>query len=461
MDKVGPTVAERLAEYICGLRFDDLPATVVDKAKELLVYHLSVGFAGHSWPAGQIAVGLAQELSGENGSASIIGKPGQVRPLDAAFANSSLMCQSHEDDVLPALLHPGRVMHPTAWAIGEDRHVSGRELLTALVVGYDVMGKLCDPLPRSDDYRRRPQYRFTPFGGAATSARLLGLSADQAAQAMAQAGHAGMGVVEGSEHFWNVNARLTTGGMMAAYLARAGALAAPTTIEGAYGFYQFYFGAVPDDLDASLDRLGSHFAISDATTKPISASGTNIPALQIACELRTSGEFVPASIASIRVVLADERRSRDEYYEGDLERRPASPDAARLSLRFRIAAIMLDGRIDVTRSADPSDPDVRAMLDRITLDYEAGHTMARQGHVVPAIPYARVEIMTHGGRTFSAERDSPDAPPSDWGAWLRRDGERLVGAQQLDRLQTLMTHLEDVADVAEVMACTRPTTDRA
>jgi len=87
--------------------------------------------------------------------------------------------------------------------------------------------------------------------------------------------------------------------------------------------------------------------------------------------------------------------------------------------------------------------------------------VVNQGHVVPAIPYARVEIMTHGGGTFSAERDSPEAMPLDWGAWLRRDGERVVGRQQLDRLQTLMTHLEDVADVTEVMACTRPTTDRA
>jgi len=299
--KDGPTVADRLAEYICGLRFDDLPAAVVDKAKELLVYHLSLGFTGHSWPAGQTAVSLAQELSGEPGSASIIGEPGQVRPLEAAFANAGLMVQSHEDDVLPPMLHPGRVMHPTAWAIGEDCHVSGRELLTALVVGYDVMGKLSDPLPRSDDYRRRPQYRFTTFGGAATAARLLGLSADQVAQAMAQAGHAGMGVVEGSEHFWNVNSRLTTGGMMAAYLARAGALAAPRTIEGAYGFYQFYFGAVPDGLDASLDRLGSHFAISDATTKPISASGTNIPALQIAC---SSGRRATSSLRTSRACVS-------------------------------------------------------------------------------------------------------------------------------------------------------------
>ncbi|MGH9246965.1 MAG: MmgE/PrpD family protein [Acidimicrobiales bacterium] len=459
--KVGQTVAERLADYISGLRFEDLPVAVVDKAKNLLVYHLSLGFAGHTFPAGQTAVRLAQELSGDGGSASIIGAPGRVGPLAAALANSGLMCQTHQDDFVPSSVHPGVVVHPAAWAIGEDRHVSGRELLTAVVAGYDAMSKLSDPATNFDYYGRRPQYPFAPFGVAATSARLLGLAPDLVAQAMAHAGHAGMGVVEGSEHYWNVDARLTTGGMMAAYLARAGALAAPTTIEGAYGFYRVFFGAVPDGLDASLDRLRGHFAICAATTKPESASGANIPAMQVACELRTCGAFNVADVAGVRVVLAEKRRGRDAYFEGDLDRRPTDSYAARLSLRFRIAAIMLDGRIDLTRIGDPGEPDLRAMLDRVTLDYEAGHTIEVAGEIVPAVSYARVEITTHDGRTFSGERDRVIPPPTDWRAWLRRDGASLVGVEQLDRLEALMARLEDVADVAEVMASTRPATHLA
>ncbi len=449
-----PTVSERLATYATELRFEDLPAAVIDKAKDHFAYNLALAFSGHSAQRGPVALRFAYALSEGGGHATIVGAHRKALPLDAAFANSALIAGPLDDTSEPSGVHAGVVIFPAAWAVGEQRRASGKEALTAVVLGYDVMCKLADPIGDLGSYSRRANHAFAPFGAAATAGRLMGLSREGMALAMGHAGHAGMGVVEGSEFGWHVQGRLTRAGMLAASLAAAGAPTAPTTIEGAHGFYQAFYGGVPEGLNVSLDALGGEFAITETTTKEYTASGANILAMLAALELVTSGSFDPAAIADVRVVLSEERRGRDAYFESELETNPIG------SLRFRIAAILLDRRIDESRIDQLHSQEMRSLLGKIRLDYEPGHTVRIFGRDAPSTAYGRVEIATTDGRTFVAERDRYMAPRGDWNAWLRRDGERVLPAERLRQLIDLVTHLEDVDDVSKVLRAATAEVDR-
>jgi 2-methylcitrate dehydratase PrpD len=451
------TVSERLADYVTTLRFDDLPGEVVEKTKDHLGFHLALALGGHGATAGAIATKLAGELSNGEGRSTIIGLRRPARALDAAFANSALMAAGHLDDTTePSGVHPGVVVQPAGWAIAEERHVSGRELITAVSLGYDVMAKLADPIGSLGSYGRRPQYPFAPFGVAATAARLLGLDHERTVHALGHAGHAGMGVVEGTEYNWHLDARLARNGMFCAYLAQAGALTARTTIEGAHGFYVAFYASVPAGLAASLDTLGHEFAISQSTTKEFSASGANIVSMQLAHELRTSHRMDPMEIVAVRVVLSEERRGRDLYFESELDKPDATPASAKNSLRFRIAAILLDGRIDIDRCAEFRADDTQEMLSKVRLEYEPGPRIQVGLVDVANTANGRVEIHMRDGRVLTLSRERYMAPVGHWRPWLYRDGGALLPPGQVERLDDMLSHLEYVDDVVDVMTLARP-----
>jgi 2-methylcitrate dehydratase PrpD len=226
-----PTISELIADYVVGVRFTDLPAPVVERAKELLLFSLGAGLRGRAISAGQQAVRAALELS-DGGRCSIIGERRKVAVLDAAFANSALMDVTGIKDLLePSGVIPGHTVHPAAWAVGEWAESSGQELLTAVVVGYDVMAKLHNGLLDYDSAVPRPtKAAVEPFGVAAVAARLLGLSREQTADAMGLAGDFVTGSYEG--HLApTMHPMACRNGVLAAMLARAGMPGARTIVE--------------------------------------------------------------------------------------------------------------------------------------------------------------------------------------------------------------------------------------
>src|SRR5262249_31662028 len=112
------SVSERLAAHVVGTRFDDLPSTVIDKTKDLLVRNLSLAFAGRATEEGRAAVALAYQLSDSATTSTIVGHERGATLLDAVFAHSELL--GDQDDIhLRTKLRVGRVAHPAAWILGE------------------------------------------------------------------------------------------------------------------------------------------------------------------------------------------------------------------------------------------------------------------------------------------------------------------------------------------------------
>jgi 2-methylcitrate dehydratase PrpD len=139
------TLSDRIAAYVHGADLEKIDPAAVQKAKDVVLYNVALALQcrrdGH--PLGMQAFNIARALSPGGGPATLIGYRERAMPLDAAFVNASQMRAYTLDDVIfPAGIHSGLMAIPSALALAEERGRSGRDVLAAVIVAYEVMGKL-------------------------------------------------------------------------------------------------------------------------------------------------------------------------------------------------------------------------------------------------------------------------------------------------------------------------------
>lgn len=433
----------RLADYICGVRFEDLDAAAVERAKDHLIYHAGLAFSGALTAAGRQAVEIARTLGEGRGQTTIIAQRLKAPPLEAAFANSTFMRALGFDDVLfPSATHAGLLTFPVALALAEQQHRSGKELLSAVVTAYEVLGKMVIE-EAAGMTPRRPSMPFGPFAAVTAAARLLRLTPQQTANAIGYAADTAMGLKEGNEQQpTHVYGWISRNAITAAILAQAGGETAPTILEGKYGFFATLLGRAPD-TDAVIAKLGSDPEILRATQKRYPGTAMNIVPIQIMLELTQRHRLTAANVAHVEIELPDERRTfEDSFSTGPF---PTSTQAAS-SVAFQAAIILLDGHIDFARYQQLDNAEILAVVKKITIKL-APHANNR---------YARVTITLADGRTFDREGQDYQFAPIDAIAWLSRDGERFVPKANLERFATLAGNLEKVQDVGELLRCLVP-----
>lgn len=443
-----PTISEQLADFVLNLRYEDVPEQVIAHAKELLVHQLALALAGQRDESARRAVQLAHELSGPGGKCTIVGERERADLLDAVFANAFLLGHDGRDDViLPSGVHPGVIVAPVAWSVGETAGASGREMLVALVVGYEIMARLCGSVwTWGAKVPRRPNNVVAPFGAAAAAARLMALTGTQTVHAFGHAGQLSMGTAEGTEQLWTCHPLLARNGVTAAVLAGLGAPAAATIVEGPNGIYRsFFFADAPVDLAAGLDSPQREYAIAQARLKRRIGSELNMVPMELAQHLIETRGLQPAAIASVEIALPTERRTREEVWEAELGAGAGGTEMRVGALRFRIANILADADIDTARFKQAPDAEILDLLDRIRIKYEDGHP----------IRYARLAVTLRNGHTYSAEGDSHDVVPLDWHRWLAEHGRGVLPERRLNELPELVRNVEQIT-VPELMEAVRP-----
>ena len=218
--------ADFIAEESVNLTFDDIPAEVVQKAKLQIIDQLGCQLAFAELPWGQAAHKYA--LNRRSQGVSTVVKYGEkIAPEDAAFANSVFGhgFEMDDSDVWTAS-HPGACMVPTVLALGEDLHSSGKDALTAMVAGYEVLlriGRLGKTM-----YKRFWHGTSVPggFGVAVAAGKLLGFDQPLMKNALGVASSEVCGNTEYMASGGNVKRTLpamaVTAGIRSAYLAQLG-----------------------------------------------------------------------------------------------------------------------------------------------------------------------------------------------------------------------------------------------
>ncbi len=434
------TLTQRIAEYVCGEQFERLDPAVVGRTKQILTYHIGLACRAtrEKHPDAIKAVAIAQDLSENCGSATVIGHAQRTTLVEAVFANCSLMRVLGLDDVIfPAGIHSGLMTVPVALGVGERHQVSGADVITAVVAGYEVMGKF-GQFSWAFDPPRRPTQPFGPFGSITTAAKLLGLDHEQMVVALAYAAHTAMGLAENDfgpvSHWYSLICR---NAIIGAYASRTGAWGSPTVIEGKYGFADAFLGGSEIDADAIVSRLGQDYMVMDSCEKRYPGTALNQIPIEQMRKLVIDDGIRADDVARIRITFPEERRQFSAGHElGPI----ANPGLAASSFAFQCAMLLVDGEQDPARYEDFRNPAILEVLDKMSVDF------------VPDKPvrYTRIELETKSGENYVEKGDDFKFAPDQTRLVLERDAAGVLPDKNIERAIELLDDFENVTDVGEL-----------
>lgn len=268
---MSPPLTSRLGDFAARLRLSDVPPGVIERAKTSLLHNLGCALlvrGSEAWPRRIVAEHYAQPQE-----ASLLLAGGGKAAMDGAVvANAAVLHAGSQDDVhVPSTSHPGVVSMPPAFAVAETRGASGRELLRAIILAYELHGRIGR---RHNELVTARGYRSScmcgVFGAATAASVLYGHDAPRIANALGLAANLAGGVGqtfrEGTtEWLWQLSSTARSG-LFAARSAHAGVVAAPHSLEGERGFLRAYAGT--DEFAAGVTvGLGEHWVLDEVELK--------------------------------------------------------------------------------------------------------------------------------------------------------------------------------------------------
>ncbi|MGA2895739.1 MAG: MmgE/PrpD family protein [Xanthobacteraceae bacterium] len=253
------TAAQTLADFAVGLRFDQIPEQIVERAKDCIIDIAGVCAFGSTVPSSRPLLAYAEKY-GQGGGSTILGTALKVHAPMAALANGAFAHSFEMDNlVAPSVgVHPGASLLPPGLAVAQEVGAPGRDFITAFVAGFEVMHRIGDAaLEMTEKLGFHSPGLTGPFGGAVIAGRLLNLNAEQMTNALGIAGSLSSGLLEFSKSGGGTVKRMHLGhgaqsGVMAAMLARDGFAGPATVLEGKLG----YLKAFARDADASRLTAG-------------------------------------------------------------------------------------------------------------------------------------------------------------------------------------------------------------
>ena len=433
-----PPLRERLAAYVHELDYGRLPAIAVARVKDVIVHDLVVGIAGSESDEGIGAVALIESDFGSAGPSTVLRRARTASPIDAAFANAVMMrALRQEDSLTQSGIHAGVLTIPVAVALAEQLGRDGREVISAIVAGYDVAAALdaCSPDTRA---ARTSSHVYGAFAAASTAAKLMRLDLDQTAIAIAHAGNLGAMINAGfGDHQYGI---LVRNGMTAAYLGRARAPAPRDAIEGDPGFFAAQVGKIPDDF-SPVGAIGERHAVLDAALKPYPGAHTNSVAITLAKQLVARHRLRADDIS--RVVVHRRAESNDAL---KLSKGPfASRSDATSSVPFAVAAVLLDGDYTGDRLDRYNDAESLRVAQRVDVD------TAVEGSLF----FHRVDIHLHDGTVHSAEGDERVVDATDPMKIARFHRSTAIDERGARAIRAAVEKLETFASIVELTTLLR------
>src|SRR3954454_4871550 len=244
----------RLARYAAVLRYEDLPASVVQQAKDCIIDTVAAGICGSALPWSRIVIDYAAR-AGPGGKCRILGRSGSAVQAPAAALANGALAHAFELDSLTrpgAGAHPGATVLPPALAVAQQpgvkapKALGGRDLIAAFVAGNEVMIRIGRATGHTNEARGFHAPGTTgPFGAAVACGHLLGLDAAKLTNAIGIAGSLAGGLLEFAKGDGGTVKRLHLGraseaGVLAASLALSGFSGPRTIIEGEFGFLRVF-----------------------------------------------------------------------------------------------------------------------------------------------------------------------------------------------------------------------------
>lgn len=411
---INSSISQHLSRFAVQLTYEQIPQDITEQLKGLFMDTVGCILAGHVEPSNTILVNTLRARGG-NPDSTVFGYGFLTDPAAAAMMNGAVgHTVELDDDHREGTIHTGVVVIPTALAIGEMIDASGKDILTAALVGYEVGIRIGKAFLGDLFYQGfHPTGVCGVFASAAAAGKLLKLNEEQMVNALGIAGSQASGNRE-----WKASGawtkRLQAGhanfsGITAALLAKSGFTGPVTSIEGTYGLLNSYAYKGHYDASCILNGLGKDWEIRNNSLKPHASCRFAQPIIDSTLAIVKSNNLYAKDILKIRVgtgknaLISLAEPSERKYH-------PKTRVDAQFSLPYA-AAVAIHRR--------------RAFMDEFTVesftDYDILATAAKVSYYLdevsesmwPICYAAVVEIETIDGRVFTERTDYPKGDPEN------------------------------------------------
>ena len=399
--------SKHLARFAANLRFADIPEPVLRRTEDLLLDWFGSALAGKGARAVESIERFALSMGPSAGPAEVLISRRGTSPLFAAMVNAASSHFAEQDDVHNgSVFHPGAVVFPPALAVAQTLGRSGRDLLTAVVAGYEVGIRVGEFLGRSHYKVFHTTGTAGTIAAATAAGHVLRLSPAQMLDAFGSAGTQAAGLWEflrdAADSKQLHTAKAAADGLTAAYLAQDGFTGAQRILEGAQGMA----AGMSTDADATrlTDRLGERWALAETSFKFHACCRHTHPAADALLQVVNAQHLTHEQIARVTAYV----------HQGAIDVlgpvvNPQTVHQAKFSMGTVLGLIARYRQAGLQEFADHfSDSDIVSFRDkvRMVLDPEVDQAY-------PIRWIGKVAVATVDGRTLTGRVDEPKGDPGN------------------------------------------------
>jgi 2-methylcitrate dehydratase PrpD len=439
------TVSSIYADFITQTRYGGLPSKVVDQAKQRILDLVGVSLAGYKlmeFP--QMIVNYMASLGGLP-EATIFQTKKKFPAIHAAFANGTCAHAIDMDDGHRfAASHPATVIVPAALAAAEMSEASTKELITGVVIGYEIMIRIGNAINPSSLNRGFHTTGITgTFGAAAAVANIMKLDVEEAVGALGLAGLQSAGLLQVNHDMEGAKvkpinpARAATSGLLSCILTKKGARGPSNIFQGEDGFLKAFTDEVKEE--SLTHDLGETFEISKVYDKFYAACRHAHAAIDAALEVSRKGQIDVNQIEAIAI----------ETYPVAIRlagiTHPSTPSSARFSIPFSVALALIKKDVGADKYSEENihDEKIQKLAQRVVLS--VGDQWEK---TYPNKRGATVRILDRNKKEWSAEvelaKGEPENPAS-WGELYDKffaNATLLLSEKEAKKLGEVMIELE-------------------
>ena len=447
------TLAEELAGFVAGVRFEDLPHAVVEHVQLHALDLLGVCLLGARMPFADMLHATVRQQGG-NAESTILGRGGERLPATSAalFVGGVAHGNEFDDTYAPGRWHASAATLPALLALAEAAAADGKTFVTALAGALEVGCRLTRAAPGLI----ARGFHSTATTGALVSAlgcgKLLGFDADRLADVLGIAGCFASGTTEflSDPEAWPKRIQVgyaAQGAVLAARAAANGFKGPRTILEGRHGYFHAHAGEGQYDLAGILPGLGDEWEILKIYPKRYPCDHIAQGYLDCAIALGREHRLRAEDIDRIEVVVHPLARAV-MFEPHALRYTPPNGWSARWSMPFNMAVALVDHRVTIDSYADARarDASTLALMKRVVPREDASLPFPR--HYPAALC-----VITRDGRTLERRQmhvaGSPENPMAadEYEAKFMDNARRCLDAGTADTLRLRMRDLASIADM--------------
>jgi 2-methylcitrate dehydratase PrpD len=359
------SLAVRLAEFATAVSAEALPAVAFERAKMSLASTVASAGMGFRIPSARIIRELDLRVGGA-AVATVWFDGTRLPPGVAARVNAVASDAAASDDSdLRSIAHIGTIVSTVSMALGQQLASSGADILTAMVVGYEIGGRIDEALTPGRMQRGFHGSVSTVFAGTVAAGRLLQLSPRQMAHAIALAATSIGGMAISADTSWGREYHAgasAAAAMQAALAAQAGFTGELAVLEHPRGFLAAMGGQAIDDITRDLGA--SWDIVTDMAIKLMPGAHPFHATAEAASDAARMGSVDPRDVREVFI------SSSVQWTKFKGERHPRNLVDAAHSLYYFVAASIVDGRFTWQHmdEAKMADPVIAALQEKIVFD---------------------------------------------------------------------------------------------